>query len=183
MVALDADYVKIHELKPSIPFPWDHSKGLFHIKAFHHIHCLVSRPRERLLEQSNGEYQKNIRRAYFDALAADPSSEPLIPPGHIAHCLDTIRQDVMCHADDTPMPTINERHKIGDGQVRMCKDWGALVAWTQEPERQACFKMIDEYKRVPNSLEEFAFCPGDSKYKGIMDSYFVKWGHKNPFGD
>lgn len=89
----------------------------------------------------------------------------------------------MCNADDTPMPTINERHKIGDGQVRQCKDWDALTRWTQAPERQACFKMIDEYRRVPNSLEEFAFCPENSQNEHAMKSYFAKWGHKNPFGD
>ncbi|KAF2193117.1 hypothetical protein K469DRAFT_619703 [Zopfia rhizophila CBS 207.26] len=166
MVALNAEYARAHNLKTSISFPWDQSKGLYHIKAFHHIHCL-----------------KNIRRAYLDALASDPSSKPLISPEHIAHCLDTIRQDIMCHADDTPMPTINERHKIGDGQARKCKDWDALVRWTQAPERQSCFKMIDEYRRVPNSLEEFAYCPVDSPYAPVMERYFERWGHKSPFGD
>jgi hypothetical protein len=41
-IALDADYIKKHKLDPSIPFPWDQSKGLYLIKAFHHMHCLVS---------------------------------------------------------------------------------------------------------------------------------------------
>lgn len=63
----------------------------------------------------------------------------------------------------------------------MCKDWDALVSWTQAPERQACFKMIDEYRRVPNSLEEFAFCPDESEHKSVMENYFEKWGHKDPF--
>jgi hypothetical protein len=29
-------------LEPSIPFPWDDEKQIYYIKAFHHIHCLVS---------------------------------------------------------------------------------------------------------------------------------------------
>ena len=41
VVALDQDYTESHDLDPSIPFPWDQSKGLYHLKAFHHIHCLV----------------------------------------------------------------------------------------------------------------------------------------------
>ncbi|KAH7345862.1 hypothetical protein BKA66DRAFT_517192 [Pyrenochaeta sp. MPI-SDFR-AT-0127] len=164
VVALDQEYTDSHNLKASIPFPWDQSKGLFHVKAFHHIHCL-----------------KNIRRAYFDALEASPDSKPLISPRHIDHCLDTLRQDIMCFADDTPMPTISQRHKIGDGQPRKCKDWDALVRWTQEPERQSCFKMIDEYRTVPNSLEEFAYCPSGSQYTGVMTRYFDRWGHKDPF--
>ncbi|KAH8725903.1 hypothetical protein GQ44DRAFT_615038 [Phaeosphaeriaceae sp. PMI808] len=164
VVALDQKYTESHGLKPSIPFPWDQSKGLYHVKAFHHIHCL-----------------KNVRRAYYDALENSPDVKPLISPRHIDHCLDTLRQDIMCFADDTPMPTINERHKIGNDQPRKCKDWDALVKWTQEPERQSCFKMIDEYRTVPNSLEEFAFCPEGSPHTNVMTKYFERWGHKDPF--
>lgn len=29
-------------LPKSVQFPWDNEKGLYYIKAFHHIHCLVS---------------------------------------------------------------------------------------------------------------------------------------------
>lgn len=40
-ISLDKDYTKKHNLGDSIPFPWDQSKGLYIVKAFHHIHCLV----------------------------------------------------------------------------------------------------------------------------------------------
>lgn len=163
VVALDQDYTDRHNLDPSIPFPWDQSKGLYHLKAFHHIHCL-----------------KNIRHAYFNAIdGVDPTTA--ISPRHIDHCLDTLRQDIMCFADDTPMPTIHKKHQIGSGQPRKCKNWDALVKWTQEPERQSCFHMIDEYRPVPNSLEEFAFCPEGSPHTETMTKYFERWGHKDPF--
>ena len=42
MISLDQTYSRQHDLADSIPFPWDQSRGLYHVKAFHHIHCLVS---------------------------------------------------------------------------------------------------------------------------------------------
>jgi hypothetical protein len=75
------------------------------------------------------------------------------------------------------MPTTQERHKIGDGQERRCKDWNALIAWTQEPERDACFNQINDYRRM-HTLEQFAFCRKDSQYKSTMEQYFAEFGHK-----
>lgn len=87
----------------------------------------------------------------------------------------------MCRLDDTPMPSIQERHKWGDGQVRKCKDWDALVKWTQHPDRHACFRMLSDYRRVPHSLEQFAFCLEGSPYMDIMEGYFREHGHKDPY--
>lgn len=41
-VALDRDFIRIHNLQQSTFCPRDHSKQLYQVKAFHHIHCLVS---------------------------------------------------------------------------------------------------------------------------------------------
>jgi hypothetical protein len=41
VVALDHAYTDSHGLARSVPFPWDDEKGLYHIKAFHDLHCLV----------------------------------------------------------------------------------------------------------------------------------------------
>ena len=106
----------------------------------------------------------------------------VVPTEHVLHCLDTLRQDMQCLADDTPMPTIPKKHHIGNGQIRQCRDFDALVEWSQDPERHACFKMIDEYREVPNSLEEFAFCREGSEEEATMMKYFEEWGHKDPFG-
>ncbi|KAF2659357.1 hypothetical protein K491DRAFT_675588 [Lophiostoma macrostomum CBS 122681] len=164
-IALSPTYIRTHSLNSSIPFPWDPSKGLYLIKAFHHLHCL-----------------KNMRRAYLDALGAHPGAPQMIAREHVLHCLDILRQDVMCRPDDTPMPSRGERHAIGDGQVRRCKDWGELVRWTEQPERHACFRMISEYRRIPNTLEEFQYCRDDSPYKKIAEEYFAKHGHRDPYG-
>jgi hypothetical protein len=88
----------------------------------------------------------------------------------------------MCRPDDTPMPTTQERHKIGDGQERRCKDWNALIAWTQQPKREACFKMFSDYRRM-HTLEQFAFCKEESLHKSTMEKYFSEYGHKPMFLD
>jgi len=42
-VALDCkEAAQQYGLGESVPFPWGNEKGLYCIKAFHHIHCLLS---------------------------------------------------------------------------------------------------------------------------------------------
>ncbi|MCJ1314644.1 hypothetical protein MMC25_008326 [Agyrium rufum] len=142
-------------------FPWDDSKGLYFLKAFHLVHCL-----------------KVMRKAFVDHQRGNP---PLINPEHVHHCLDALRQDVMCMADDTPMPTILEPDSIGNGQARMCKSWDKLIEWTQAPDRNACYRRLTDYVPIRHKLERFAFCPKDSPSYPVMSAYFDKWGHKDPF--
>lgn len=42
IVALTDEYAQSRGLEKSARFPWDDSKGIYHVKAFHHLHCLVS---------------------------------------------------------------------------------------------------------------------------------------------
>lgn len=80
------------------------------------------------------------------------------------------------------MPTVEARHQIGNGQVRQCRDIKKLTEWTQESERNACYRMLDEYRRVPHSLEQFAFCDKSSQYYDVAGEYFEVNGHKDPYG-
>lgn len=36
--------------------------------------------------------------------------------GHLYHCLDSLRQGTTCMADDTPMPTTQQKHPIGESR-------------------------------------------------------------------
>lgn len=89
----------------------------------------------------------------------------------------------MCKADDTPMPSIEQPHVIGKGQVMECKNWDALIAWAGAPERNGCYKIISDYKRVDHILEQYAFCPPDSPHYPVMTAYFEKHGHKPLYED
>ena len=122
--------------------------------------------------------KKNIRRVLIDYQKGNPQ---IIDGHHILHCLDGLRQDLKCKADDTPMPSRILRHGIGDHQVHMCRNWEKLIAWTQAPERNACYRQLDDYQVVEHSLERHAFCPKDSPYYSVMTAYFNKFGHKDPF--
>ncbi|KAJ4293062.1 hypothetical protein N0V90_008344 [Kalmusia sp. IMI 367209] len=149
-------------LGPSAPFPWDNEKGLYYIKAFHHLHCL-----------------KIIRKAVksFDHTGTWIGSRE-----HLYHCLNTIRQDIMCKPDDTIMTTGNKPHVIGDDQTVWCRNWDALVHWAQDPYRHACYKIFDDDKPVAHSLELYAYCPVESPHYQTMKAYFEKHGHRTAFG-
>ena len=41
-VAIDNSWARQHGLPVTDPWPWDDDKGLFYIKAFHDLHCVVS---------------------------------------------------------------------------------------------------------------------------------------------
>nr|POE85459.1 phenylalanine aminomutase (l-beta-phenylalanine forming) [Quercus suber] len=160
VIAVSPEWAASQGLPPSWTFPWDTTKQMYFIKVFHQLHCL-----------------KLIRRALLAWQAGENATHYV---GHIGHCLDALRQDLMCHADDTPMPSTRRRHSLGDGQETQCMDFDKLVAWAQQPERYACHRHIHEYEPVIHGVERFAFCPEDSPFRGEMEAYFEKHGHKDP---
>ena len=97
---------------------------------------------------------------------------------HISHCLNMLRQDIICKEDDTLMPSVNEKHAIGNTQVMQCRDWNQLVAWSRYPDHDSCFKLFSDYKSVAHELEQYAFCSEDSPYRPVVKEYFERHGHK-----
>ena len=86
----------------------------------------------------------------------ETQSEPF---GHIMHCLDSLRQDILCQADDTPRFTGTIPSRSGVGQNRVCRDWDKLAAWAKR--HTACHRHIHFSDTV---LERFQFCPEGSPY-------------------
>ena len=84
----------------------------------------------------------------------------------------------MYKADDTPMPVDAKEKGVRNNQIMQCHDWENLTAWTQHPDRNACYDNIDGYKEYTNTLELFAFCPADSPYYSTTTKYFDKFGHQ-----
>ena len=62
------------------------------------------------------------------------------PVYHSYHCLDALRMEVLCNADDTPRYTgMNQENKAsGTGQSRMCRDWSQLESWATT--NSACWR-------------------------------------------
>ncbi|PQE06241.1 cytochrome p450 protein [Rutstroemia sp. NJR-2017a BBW] len=160
-VALSSEYVEQHGLADSARFPWDNDKRTYILKGFHDLHCL-----------------KSMRRAFVDLQRGVDTKTDWF---HMYHCLDALRQDLMCYADDTPMPIPKDITYIGDGQVRQCRDWNKLTAWATAPEQNACYRQLSDYNQVFHSLEKFAYCPEGSPYYDIQREYFEKHGHRDPF--
>ncbi|KUI55416.1 hypothetical protein VP1G_02846 [Cytospora mali] len=50
------------------------------------------------------------------------------PLEHDVHCFDSLRQHVMCHADDTLLYSTGH-HDAGVQQTKMCRSWDALRDW------------------------------------------------------
>ena len=82
--------------------------------------------------------QKILQLSYNELLRGQPLTWE---KEHPVHCLDSLRQYVMCNADDTPLYTWG-RNITGDGQARQCKDWGVLREWAKE--HTACYKQTAE---------------------------------------
>ncbi|KAM0739606.1 hypothetical protein ACQRIT_004790 [Beauveria bassiana] len=136
VVALPEAYVQQTKLPHALRFPWDEDKGVYLLQGFHDLHCL---------------------RTLFRYVMYTELKQPQhIALSHALHCLDQLRQGVICNADDTPRYAgFQDPPGTGSGQVRMCRDWRRLERWAEE--RTACFRHEDE---VPGPMiERFKSCP------------------------
>lgn len=86
--------------------------------VFHDLHCL-----------------DKIRRGIYLDFYPQDDTEIFWP--HIEHCLDTIRQSIMCHADMTPIPEAYTEFKP-DGHLEpifqiehTCRDFEAIQRWAK----------------------------------------------------
>ncbi|AEO63293.1 uncharacterized protein THITE_2062646, partial [Thermothielavioides terrestris NRRL 8126] len=82
IIALRKDEAAAMGLPESAPWPWDSkNKGIYIVNAHHLLHCV------RILYISIQQYRRG--------------KEQTISYAHVLHCLDSLRVEVMCHADDT----------------------------------------------------------------------------------
>ncbi|KAI1212411.1 uncharacterized protein F4807DRAFT_472611 [Annulohypoxylon truncatum] len=136
VVALSQNYVQEKRLPHALRFPWDEDKGVYLLQGFHDLHCL--------------------RTLFRYVMYTDLGLPQRIAVSHALHCLDQLRQEVVCNANDAPRYAgFQDPPGTGAGQVRMCRDWHKLEKWALE--RTACFKHEDE---VPGPMiERFKSCP------------------------
>ncbi|KAF5873482.1 uncharacterized protein Bfra_004943 [Botrytis fragariae] len=155
-IALADDYAKEMGLPRAQRFPWDQSKGIYLINAYHNIHCV-----------------KTIRTSVVEFHNNTPQSSPYL---HVIHCLNVLRDEVMCNADDTPRYTgFQEDQKSGLGQVRMCRDWKQLEVWADE--HTACWKHVGEIREDGfRELDRYRFCPPGSPYEEMSKTAWLRPG-------
>ncbi|KZZ98821.1 hypothetical protein AAL_02372 [Moelleriella libera RCEF 2490] len=119
------DYEKAgHSVRTAVKFPEDVGGGFMATTVgTHQLHCL------HYLWQDH-------HRAYFADMERKAKAVPDMYERHFEHCVDYIRQSLMCHYDtalvtydwvgqhQNPTPNANAMHK--------CVDWGAVQAWLQD---------------------------------------------------
>jgi len=154
VVALDEAFAESKSLPMAQPFPWDTTKGIYLLNGFHSLHCAKS------IHSSLIEFQLQKTQSY--------------PFEHILHCLDALRLDTICHADDTPRYTTNTRESIsGIGQYRQCKDWSKLESWATK--HDACYRYFNEsFNDIPDQRQRYLFCQPGSPYATEVEKYIME---------
>jgi len=152
-VVLSQDEIMAWGLPPSDPFPWDQSKSLYIVQSQHLMHCLQ-------------HVYRVVRRSEQGDTGASASLD------HVYHCLDSIRQYINCHADDTPLAADRVGHTVGEHQILQCRDMSRLLSWAREGGRNSCYRDVDLEVGPKNSIDWFSFCPEDSPYYATMKEYF-----------
>lgn len=156
VVALSDEFVAAKQLPVAMRYPWDSSKGVYLLQGFHNLHCIVSRVILGLVFSLISQ-QRTVYRSIMDYHFERPQKIALV---HILHCLDELRRDVICHADDTPRYAgLQDPPGTGKGQVKMCRDWNALQAWALE--NTACFRHEDGV--ADRMINRFKFCSNGSQ--------------------
>ncbi|KAK1634000.1 hypothetical protein BDP81DRAFT_396714 [Colletotrichum phormii] len=115
IVALNDDEVKSMDLVQSARSFHDPSKSVYLVAAFHQLHCL-------------SQLRSLIIKAHQDP--AFSFSDPTYY--HTMHCVDVVRQQILCHADGTLIYKRQEDKYPGDGGMRVCNNFEALTHWTKE---------------------------------------------------
>lgn len=151
-IALSDDYARSKGLPRAQRFPWDKTKGVYLINAYHNIHCV-----------------KTIRIALTEFRSNSAQSSHW---GHIQHCLLVLRDEVICNADDVPRYTgFQQNRASGQGQYRMCRDFSKLEDWAMK--HTACWRHIGKMGDPGfRELDRYRFCPEGSPYKEMSE---VKW--------
>ncbi|CAF9913893.1 hypothetical protein IMSHALPRED_001472 [Imshaugia aleurites] len=132
-VAMDRKWAEQRQWPASMYLPSDHSKGVYLLEAYHQLHCL-----------------RILRNTFWEAVEHRPFTYH--PSSHMEHCFDTLRQSVMCNADNTPLYTFGDK-TAGNGQLHRCRDWNELRDFATA--NTACYR--DSVGDIPLG-EHFGYC-------------------------
>ncbi|CRG92118.1 hypothetical protein PISL3812_09173 [Talaromyces islandicus] len=84
------------------------------LAVFHQLHCL-----------------DNIRKGYWAAVHGKEDHH--VSPAHVRHCIDYLRQSLICHADTNVEPVIEDLHGVrGFGVEHKCRDFSRVKDWIAE---------------------------------------------------
>lgn len=106
------------------------------IEMFHTLHCVVSQIRYPWmfnLDCNIDWSQNHLRRAYYPEIYYQSPTLPKYVEAHRDHCLEHVRQYIMCHADMAPIPTkyfksIDRNYVLSD-MPHVCRNFDKLQDW------------------------------------------------------
>lgn len=96
--------------------------------------------------------------------------EQTVPLDHLTHCLSLLRDDIICHGDDTPDGEAFAREPMKLPRYRQCKDWKQLELWASE--HTACYSLQNSSYKDAGGLERFKYCPEGSPYIALVKETF-----------
>ena len=96
--------------------------------------------------------------------------EQTVPFGHLTHCLSLLRDDVICHADDTPDGEAFAKERLTSPRYRQCKDWTKMESWAEG--HTACYSLRNSSYKDAGGLARFKFCPEGSPYIEEVEKIF-----------
>ncbi|KAI1387535.1 uncharacterized protein F4822DRAFT_430282 [Hypoxylon trugodes] len=127
-------------------FPWDTSRGLYMLNSYHSLHCL------KIIYSYVRDWEEGRSRVQTI--------------DHVAHCLEVVRMDIMCVADDTLLS-----YPVDDPEElppkRMCRDWDQLEEFAIS--NSACFERRELDDPFRDSLIEYMNCPTSSPYYEVVE--------------
>ena len=181
MVALPADFATANGLPLAQRFPWDPSKGIYLLNGYHNLHCIV---RKKILTfpststvpdsipGSKNTTNRILKRAIYISLQEFAQGVPQTRAwGHVIHCVDALRQDIICNADDTPRySTASKAPESGRGQVRLCRSWDQLEAWARR--YNSCYRYVNQTAEALPEIQRFVYCPRGSPYREEVERVF-----------
>jgi hypothetical protein len=117
LVSLPLTYVHAQNLTPS-GLPSEPGHSVFQVDVFHQLHCL-----ERIrtdIVSAPFLYKLNPNRTEYHEYSQ-----------HVLHCVDYLRQAVMCTADMTLVSTNNDL-EFDRSPARQCRDFEAVTGWVMK---------------------------------------------------
>lgn len=112
--------------------------------------------------------QKTLHISLVEFKLSKPQTYPF---HHVMHCLDALRVEIICHADDTPRYTTTTHDTLsGVGQDRKCRDLGKLERWSLE--NDACYHYFNHsFNEVIDQRQRYVFCEPGSPYAATVEKY------------
>jgi hypothetical protein len=104
---------------------------------FHSLHCLNGIRMKLVPVLYNLTAPMDVHSAHH--MIAELTHDPLFEATHLEHCLDRLRQVILCHGDLTPSPLYTYDGfpaALGKTGVRTCRKYEPIRQWVDERARQ-----------------------------------------------